>query len=194
MKHISIFLFIAFLVSISGLQAQQSIVAKTVVFQNNICQVYHNSGQESSKVEFQVVGLSDVEINQFIKSSLEHQGVLSSTISTSTFKGMRTGKMEIFAQADFEFLKNVFVNCGIQFVKVEDELFPIDSWKQFTNEQCSKLTQLNNNIHEIEFKRNWVINNPAEKEKAEQNGWFTQSNGFYNKAVQDKKEFLQSIK
>lgn len=194
MKHISIFLFFVLLISISGLKAQQSIIAKTVIFQNNLCQAYHNSGQVSSKIEFQVVGLTEVDANQFVTNSLKHEGIITSSVSTTISKGMRTGKIEIFSQADFEFVKNIFVEGGVAFVKVEDEILPIDSWKPFTNEQCAKLTNLNQIINNIDTKRNWILNNPVEKEKAEQNGWFTQHDIYYNKAVQDKKEFLQSIK
>ena len=193
MKQISIFLFFVLLVSVSGLKAQQN-VAVTVIFQNNLCQAYHNNGQTSSKIEYQIVGLSDIAANQFVTKSLKHEGIITSSISTTTNKGMRTGKIEIFSQADFDFIKNIFIEGGVAFVKVEDEIFPIDSWKLFTDEQCTKLTNLNQIIYNIETKRNWILNNPEEKEKAEQNGWFTKNDGYYNKAIQDKKEFLQSIK
>lgn len=193
MIHFRMFLFFALLFSISSLNAQQN-VAVTAIFQNNLCQAYYNHSQSPSKIEFQIAGLSDEAAQQFVTKLLKNEGVITSTISSTTNKGMRTGKMEIFSQADFEYLKNIFVEGGVAFVNVEDEIFSIDNWKSFTEEQCTKLTQLNQHIQDIEFKRNWVLKNPEEKEKAEQNGWFIQNDKFLNEAVKAKTEYLQSIK
>lgn len=193
MKNFRTILFLALLVSVTSINAQQK-VAVTVIFQNNLCQSYYNHSNVSSKIEYQIAGLTEELAQNFSLKLLKNEGVIASFISSTTNKGMYSGKLEVNPKTDFEFLKNIFIKNDVAFVNVEGEVYPIESWKQFTEEQCSKLYNFNQIIYNIETKRNWIINNPIEKEKAEQNGWFTKNDDFLNKAVNDKKEFLQSIK
>jgi len=193
MKHFRTILFFALLVNITSINAQQK-VAVTVILQNNFCQAYYNHSQTSSKIEYQIAGLTNESSHQFSAELLKSEGVVSSSMSSTTNKGMFTGKLEVNPQTNLEQLKNIFIKAGVAFVNVENEIFQIENWKSFTEEQCTKLSNFNQIIYNIETKRNWILNNPAEKEKAEQNGWFTKNDEYLNKAVNDKKEFLQSIK
>lgn len=185
-------MFFMLLFNINDMKAQQG-VAVTAIFQRNICQIYYNKGQSPVKIEFQIAGLSDEAAQIFSTNALKNEKVINSNISTTLTYGLRSGKLEITAQADFDYIKNIFIENHVAFVKVEDEIYSIDNWEPLTEEQCTKVTLLNQHIYDIEHKRNWILNNPEEKAKAEQNGWFIQNDKYLDEAIKAKKEYLQSI-
>ena len=192
MKHIGMFLFFTLMISFYGLKAQQN-VAVTAIFQKNICQTYHNEGNSTVKIEFQMSGLTAESTQTFSNKALKNDKVVNCIVASTTKQGLRAGKMELAAQADFDYIKNVFIEAGVAFVHVEDLILPIENWKSFNNEQCTEIVKMNKYINDLETKRIWILNNPEEKAKAEQNGWFTQNNEFLEKAIKAKKEFVQSI-
>jgi len=193
MKHIGMFLFLMLILSFTGLKAQQN-VAVTVIFQKNLCRSYYNESQLPIKIEFQVYGLSDQAAQLFITKALKNDGVISSTVSTNTQQGKRIGKLEFFAQADFDYIKNIFVEGGVAFVHVEDLIYSIENWKPFTNEQCTKIFQLNTQIINIETKLNYVMQDPYQRSMAEENGWFMEANDLFTKAKESKKSYVETIK
>jgi hypothetical protein len=193
MKHIGMFLFFMLMLSLSSIKAQQN-VAVTAIFQKNICQSYQNDGLANVKIEYKISGLSNEAAQAFNTKALKNDKVVSSNVASNLSQGLRVGKLEITSQADFDYIKNIFVEGGIAFVHVEDVIMPIEDWKAFTAEQCAKITQLNTNIENIEFKLNYTQNNPTQKAMAESNGWFTEAYDLLNKAKEAKINFLESIK
>ncbi len=193
MKHIRMFLFFMLMLSLSNLKAQQN-VAVTAIFPKNICQSYQNDGMSSVKIEYKISGLSNEAAQAFNTKALKNDKVVSSNVATNLSQGLRVGKLEITAQTDFDYIKNIFVEGGIAFVHIEDVIMPIEDWKAFTAEQCSKITQLNLNIENIEFKLNYTQNNPTQKAMAESNGWFTEAYDLLNKAKEAKINYVESIK
>ena len=193
MKHIGMFLFFMLMLSLSSIKAQQN-VALTAIFQKNICHSYQNDGISPVKIEYQISGLSNEAAQAFNTKVLKNDKVVSSNVASNLNQGLRTGKLEISAQADFDYIKNIFIEGGIAFVHVEGVIMPIDNWKPFTAEQCTKITQLNLNIENIEFKLNYTLNDPTQKAMAESNGWFTEANALLAKAKEAKISYLESIK
>lgn len=193
MKHFGMFFFFMLFISLTSIKAQQN-VAVTAIFQKNICQSYHNESQAPVKIEFQISGLSNEAAQQFSVKALKNDKIVNSNIASTVDAGTRKGKLEIAAQTDFDYLKNIFVENGVAFVNVEDVILPIENWKAFSSEQCNKISQLNQNITNIETKINFVVNDPTQRAMAEGNGWFIEANDLLNKAKESKKSYIETIK
>lgn len=87
----------------------------------------------------------------------------------------------------------MFIQSNVEYVSVEDTIFPIHSWVSFNEQQIQRLWELNFTLTNIEAKRKWVLQNPAQYEQAKQNGWWDDNTKLLNQAIQQKKNYIRQI-
>jgi len=186
-------LFCALFFILNNAISQQN-VAVTLILPQNYFDYFINSQNTGSVINYKISGLDNTQKDLFNQNLKSVAGFENSVISESTKNGIYSGKITLSANKNFNEIKTVFQQAGISYVMFEEEVFTIEKWSSFSQDNCKKLKQLNENINNLKAKRDWVLNNPSEKVKAEQNGWFEQSNIMLINAENTKKEFLKSIK
>ncbi len=192
MKSLKLFFALMLTLGIWGTYAQQNLLV-TAVFPKNFCQIYNSEKTATYKIEFQLTGITDQEAVQFKTNALKSDGVINFSIDNPVH-GYRTVKAELGPQADFDFIKSILQDNGVRFVNDEDELVSIYDWKPFTNEQCSKISQLNMQIINVETKLNYVHQDPVQRAMAEGNGWFVEADKNLKNAKEAKKNYVETIK
>jgi hypothetical protein len=192
MKSFGLFFALMLVVGILGAQTQQSLQV-TAIFPKNFCQNYNSARESTFKIEFQIAGLTDQSIQKFNAQASKTDGVVSFTLG-SLQHGLRLASVELAPQVDFDFIKTFLQDNGVRFINEEDVVVSIYDWKPFTMEQCKNITQLNQQIINIETKLNYVQQDQTQRSMAEGNGWFVEANNNLTKAKEAKKNYLESIK
>jgi len=186
-------LFCALFFILNNAISQQN-VAVTLILPQNYFDYFINSQNTGSVINYKISGLDNIQKDLFNQNLKSVDGFENSVISESTKNGIYSGKITLSANKNFDDIKTVLQQAGISYVMFEEEVMAIEKWSSLSQDNCKKLKQLNENINNIIAKREWVLNNPTEKAKAEQNGWVEQSNIMLINAENAKKEFLKSIK
>jgi len=192
MKSLGLFFALMLIVGVLGAQIQQK-PQVTAIFPKNFCQNYNSAKESTFKIDFQISGMTDQDVQKFIVQASKNDGVINFSLG-SLQDGLRIAKVEFAPQVDFDFIRTLLQENGVRFVNDEDIIISIYDWKSYTNEQCKSITQLNQQIINIETKINFTMQDPTQKSMAEGNGWFVQASDFLIKAKDAKKNYLETIK
>ena len=193
MKSFKLFFSLMLTLGVLSTNAQQGPLV-TAILPQNFCQNFHSSRTSSFDFYFQLAGATDEFLLNFKNNASSTEGVINFFVETKTNHGQRNLKVELSQVTDFDFVRTLFQENGVQFVNDEGNIVSVLDWKQYTQEQCSKIAQLNTQIQNIETKLNYTLQNPAQKEMAESNGWLIEANNFLIEAQQAKKNYIESIK
>jgi|GEM_PF-5054416 hypothetical protein len=169
--------------------SQDKKVYNTVVFEKNMPHEVLNSNPPQKDLQFELYG-SALFKNSFNEKILQNKMVIS---CRNDNKNAQRIYLSLSPEADFDFLKSLFQNAGVEYVSVEDTIIPINSWYAFSPEQIRRLWELNHTIINIEGKRQWVLQNPAQLEKAKQNGWWEDNTKLLENAIREKKNYVRQI-
>jgi len=192
MKSFGLFFALMLIVGVLGAQTQQ-IPQVTAIFQKSFCQNYNSAKESTFKIDFQIAGMSDQDVQNFNTQVLKTDGVVNFSLGSSQH-GLRIAKVELAPQVDFDFIRTLLQENGVRFVNDEDIVVSIYDWKPFTNEQCRNITQLNQQIINVETKLNYVQQDPYQRNMAEGNGWFVEAAENLKKAKEAKMNYLETIK
>lgn len=190
----SLNLFFAFMLTLGILSsyAQQNSQV-TVIFPKDFCQNYNSPRVSTLKVDLQISGLTDQKIEQFNNKITKADGVIDFIVSGNSDKGIRIIKAEFFPQADFDYIKNLLIENSISFVNEEDIIYPVSDWKPYTNEQCTKISELNKNISNVELKNDAVQESTSMTATAKSE-WMQKNSSTLTKVKEMKRTYLESIK
>ena len=192
MKSLNLFFAFMLTLGILGSYAQQSLQV-TAIFPKNFCQTYNSTREAAFKVEFQLAGMNDQDVQNFNTKAIKTDGIINFKIDAPA-GGLRTAKVEMAPQSDFDYIRTFLQENGVRFINEEDVIMSIYDWKPYTSDQCEKLTQLNQQIINIETKVSYIQKDVTQRNIAEGNGWFVESANFLEKAKEAKKNYLESIK
>ncbi len=188
MKTKLLTLFIIF--SWLGVYSQQtSRIYNTVVFPPNMPHSVLTSNPPQKDIPFELYGEPSF-IQQFT-SKINQNSLVISCIPDS--KSPKKYNLSLSPETDFDALKAMFIQSNVQYVSVEDTIIPIEAWHAFTEDQIRRLWELNFTLTNIEAKRQWVLQNPAQLEQAKHNGWWDDNTQLLNKAIHDKKNYIRQI-
>jgi hypothetical protein len=196
MKNV-MFLALFSLIMGNSLFSQQShlkgndagVVYPMAIFPPNSPQAILETGAISKKIQFQLYSSENYK-NEFSKNILADKSVISCNYDKN-FKAGTLVNLDLSPEADFDFFKALLKKNGIQYVSIEDTLLAIDNWHPFTKEQLARISQLNLNIYNIEFKRNWVMERENERKMAIENGWMEDNDNLLKNARKEKKEYIR---
>lgn len=169
--------------------SQEKKVYNTAVFDKNMPHAVLSSNPPQKDIQFEIYGSSAFK-NSFNQYILQNSMVIS---CRNDQKMNQKIHLSLSPEADFDFFKSLLKQSGIEYVSIEDTIIPINSWHQFTQEQIQRLWQLNHTIVNIEGKRQWVLQNPAQLEMAKQNGWWEDNTKLLENAISEKKNYVRQI-
>jgi hypothetical protein len=192
MKSLNMIFAFMLTLGILGSYAQQTSQV-TVYFPKDFCQNFNSPRVSTLKIDLQISGLTDQAMDQFNNKVTKSDGVIDFIVSGNSDKGIRIVKAEFFPQADFDYIKNLLIENSISFVNDEDVIFPVSEWKPFTNDQCTKISQLNKNITDMEMKFN-VIKESTSMSTTAKNEWIQKNSSTLSNVKEMKRTYLESIK
>jgi len=184
---LSVFYLFAF-ISMSYSQETKK-VYNTIVFEKNMPHSVLNSNSPQKDLKIEIFG--DKNFKENFSSTISKNSLVISCIPDQ--KNLQTLNLSLSPETNFDNLKLLLIECGTEYVSIEDTIIPIKNWYEFNNDQIRKLWELNFTITNIEAKRKWVMQNPAQFEKAKQNGWWDDNTKLLNEAINNKKVYLRQI-
>lgn len=182
-------ILILFITCLWGHSQQTSKIYNTVVFPPNMPHSVLTSNPPQKDIPFELYGEQSF-IQQFTSKINQNSLVISCMPDAKSSKKFN---LSLSPETDFDALKAMFINANVQYVSVEDTIIPIQAWHPFNEQQIRRLWELNFTLTNIEAKRQWVLQNPAQLEQAKQNGWWDDNTQLLNKAIQDKKNYVRQI-
>lgn len=167
------------------------VVYPMAIFKPNEPQNVLETGAVTKKIEFQLFSTEE-----FKKSFSERVMTNSLVISCNYDEKYKSGSlvhMDLSPETDFDNFKSLLKSAGIKYVSIEDTLLLIDNWHPFLKEELAKIAQLNTNIYNIEFKRNWVLERENERKMAIENGWLDENTNLLKNSKKEKLEYIRQI-
>jgi hypothetical protein len=190
MKSLKSFILLV-MVFISVCAIAQQNTSKTVILSKSFCQYYNSVKTTSFTIDFQLSGLDNLAIENFKTKVSNTEGVINFAFIPS-HTGLKNIKVELYKQADFEFIKNLFKENDILFVNDEEINIPIDKWTPFNSDQCQQIFVLNQNISNVELKFNYVKEDPN-RSQADKDLYLEKNANTLTMVLQNKKDYLNSL-
>lgn len=167
------------------------VVYPMAIFKPNEPQNVLETESVTKKIEFQLFSSENFK-KDFSEKIMTNPLVIACNYDKN-YKSRTLVRMDLSPETDFDNFKSLLKSSGIKYVSIEDTLLPIDNWHPFLKEELAKITQLNTNIYNIEFKRNWVLERENERKMAIENGWLDENTNLLKNAKKEKVEYIRQI-
>jgi hypothetical protein len=175
--------------------AQQTSKSKlTFVFPNNETRLFSNTSDKPFTIDFAIKGLeTQQEADAFVSLFEKQEGVINLSLARDKVNGQRLASGTFYNLANFNYFKSLMEETGVEKVIVEEMETNVSDMKEYNGEQILKIQEFNLRIKNYQVKIDYINNNPEQKKKAEEIGWFTEAYGYLAKTKEEKKQYLESI-